>query len=335
KNPNVYVSGLPSDISLEEVEKMFKRAGIIKIDPDTTRPKIRLYCNPINGNCKGDALVSFVREESVGIAVKYLNDSEIRPNCKVKVEQAHFSERVVKNSEIDIAGASTKIDRRKYLAAKYEQERLMSWGEDVDDGSGRRIVLFKPMFSAAEAEMYHDGDTFYEELKEEITAEVKKYVPVERVTPIARHPQGIIVMKFKSTAHAETAIERFQDRLFAGNQLDVYFYDGKTDLKSQCLPSTRSSIMNEQSEDKHHIPEKTNSAKKRKKENLTAKSSNLQEVVLPLGQTNEETSPTMPVILSESEKNDIERMDEFGSWLEEQSSDEEFVINSELGIEEE
>jgi len=32
-NPNVYVSGLPPDVTMQELEPIFKRAGVIKLDP--------------------------------------------------------------------------------------------------------------------------------------------------------------------------------------------------------------------------------------------------------------------------------------------------------------
>lgn len=34
-NSNVYVSGLPSDITFEEMQVFFKKAGIIRINPLT------------------------------------------------------------------------------------------------------------------------------------------------------------------------------------------------------------------------------------------------------------------------------------------------------------
>lgn len=35
-NPNVYVTGLPPDVSEEELGVLFKRAGVLKIDPETS-----------------------------------------------------------------------------------------------------------------------------------------------------------------------------------------------------------------------------------------------------------------------------------------------------------
>eukprot|EP00932_Pfiesteria_piscicida_P000586 SRR837773.1057.p1 GENE.SRR837773.1057~~SRR837773.1057.p1 ORF type:complete len:149 (+),score=22.89 SRR837773.1057:123-569(+) len=59
ENPNVYVSGLPPDVTFEELEPIFKRAGVLKLDPETGESKIRIYMQEDGKTCKGDALVSY------------------------------------------------------------------------------------------------------------------------------------------------------------------------------------------------------------------------------------------------------------------------------------
>lgn len=234
KNYSVYVSGLPKDTTLEEVAEVFKRAGLIKIDPLTTLPKIKLYTDE-NGELKRDGTVTFVNKESIDFALRYLDNYHFRENCVIHVERAKFEPRDSQQRQLP---PSAKAERRKkYLAAKYEQERLKSWSDMADDGTGRRIVISKPMFSMEDAMRYEAGDQFYRDLKEEILAEVSKYVEVEKVTPIARHPQGVVCIKFKNSSDAELFISRFNNRLFDGRQLEVYFFDGKTDLQAQTIPS--------------------------------------------------------------------------------------------------
>lgn len=43
----------------------------------TVRPKVRLYTDE-TGGCKGDALISFVHESSVEIAIKYFDGASFR-----------------------------------------------------------------------------------------------------------------------------------------------------------------------------------------------------------------------------------------------------------------
>ncbi|GFE54121.1 RNA recognition motif domain containing protein [Babesia ovis] len=234
RNLSVYITGLPDDTTSEEIANVFRRAGVIKIDPLTTLPKIRLYTDD-EGKFKNDARVTFVNKESVDFAIRYLDNYHFRENCVIHVEKAKYDpqKRQAKSSTV----LSAEEMRKRYLAAKYEQDRLQSWDHDIDDGSGRRIVICKPMFSAEDAWEHEAGDQFYEDLREEVNAEITKFVPVEKVTPIPRHPQGIVCVKLKTSADAEIFISQFQDRLFDGRRLQVYFFDGKTDLQSQCLPS--------------------------------------------------------------------------------------------------
>ncbi len=61
KNCNVYVTGLPLDITDEEFEELMSKYGIISPDPnDPRKKKIRLYKDE-QGNPKGDGRCRFLR----------------------------------------------------------------------------------------------------------------------------------------------------------------------------------------------------------------------------------------------------------------------------------
>lgn len=248
KNLSVYISGLPDDTTAEEVENVFKRAGVIKIDPMTTLPKIKLYMDE-NQKFKNDARVTFVNKESVQFAIRYLDNYHFRKDCIIHVEEARYEPQ--KSQKKNHVPLTTEEMRKRYLAAKYEQERLKGWTEELDDGTGRRIVICKPMFSPEDAEEHEADSDFYKELREEVLAEITKFVPVDKVTPIPRHPQGVVCVKLKNSADAEIVISKFQDRIFDGRKLQVYFFDGKTDLQAQTIPSkfAREAILESAKED--------------------------------------------------------------------------------------
>merc|ERR1712129_1225 len=105
-----------------------------------------------------------------------------------------------------------------------------SWSGEMDDGSGRRIVVMKHLFSAEEAEQ--EGPDFYKELIDEVQEECEKIGQVGKVTPLERHKQGIVCVKFKSSSEAEECIRVMDGRYFAGRTVEAYFYDGKTDLRA-------------------------------------------------------------------------------------------------------
>lgn len=59
-NTNVYVSGLPFDITLEEFKEMMSKYGLIMFDPRTKQPKLKLYMDD-NGQPKGDGRCCFIK----------------------------------------------------------------------------------------------------------------------------------------------------------------------------------------------------------------------------------------------------------------------------------
>ena len=92
KNTAVYVLSLPDDITVDEVQTVFSRCGVIAEEIDSGRPRIKLYTDE-QGNFKGDALIVFFRAESVDLAVQLLDDTEFRlgQGPKMRVAAADFS----------------------------------------------------------------------------------------------------------------------------------------------------------------------------------------------------------------------------------------------------
>ncbi|CAA9986401.1 RNA-binding protein, putative [Plasmodium knowlesi strain H] len=242
KNSCIYITGLPSDITREEIHNVFKKAGIIKIDAETTEPKIKIYYDEKN-QVKGDALVTYVYTQSVDIAIKYFDNFYLRQDCMIRVEKAQFNK---KKEASKVSKEEMLIKKKKIKAAKYEQLRLQKW-EDGYTGTKKKIVIFRNVFSYEDAVKHDEGDPFYDFIKDLIETEVKKYVPVHKVYPIPKHPNGIVCVKFKGVEEAEMIVSYFKDMELNDKKLEVYFYDGKQDLKAQCLPA--------QSANKEHAEE--------------------------------------------------------------------------------
>jgi RNA recognition motif-containing protein len=62
KNTNVYVSGMPFDMTDVEFEEMMGKYGIIMKDPQTNRLKIKLYRDE-DGEVKGDGRCCYLMPE--------------------------------------------------------------------------------------------------------------------------------------------------------------------------------------------------------------------------------------------------------------------------------
>lgn len=86
KNYSVYITGLPKDVTSDELQSVFRKAGVIKIDPITTLPKVKIYRDECDVP-KGDATITFLNRESVSLCLKYFDDYYFRPNVKIHVEE--------------------------------------------------------------------------------------------------------------------------------------------------------------------------------------------------------------------------------------------------------
>ncbi|GAB64668.1 hypothetical protein PCYB_022380 [Plasmodium cynomolgi strain B] len=198
----------------------------------TTEPKIKIYYDE-NNQVKGDALVTYVYTQSVDIAIKYFDNFYIRQDCMIRVEKAQFNK---KKEASKVSKEEMLIKKKKIKAAKYEQLRLQKWGDGYT-GTKKKIVIFRNVFSYEDAVKHDEGDPFYDFIKDLVEMEVKKYAPVHKVYPIPKHPNGIVCVKFKGVEEAEMIVSCFKDMELNDKKLEVYFYDGKQDLKAQCLPA--------------------------------------------------------------------------------------------------
>ena len=66
---SVYVSELPPDVEDKELAECLKVAGMLKVDPADGFIKLKMY-RTADGQPKGDALATFMKPESVALAVQ-------------------------------------------------------------------------------------------------------------------------------------------------------------------------------------------------------------------------------------------------------------------------
>ncbi|KAI5923262.1 hypothetical protein F4810DRAFT_669572 [Camillea tinctor] len=78
QNTAIYVTGLPLDVTVDEVAEAFSRkCGVIAEEIDSGRPRIKLYTDE-KGDFKGDALIVFFKPQSVEMAIMLLDDTDFR-----------------------------------------------------------------------------------------------------------------------------------------------------------------------------------------------------------------------------------------------------------------
>lgn len=214
---NVYVTGLPSDITVTEMHDYFKKCGVLAMDMEKEQPRVKLYG-------KGDGLVCYAKPASVPLAIQYLDDSEIRVGCKISVQKAEFKMKGEK-----FVAKEKKEGENKVKKFKLNQNKLLSWNDEGEDEDGLRIVILKHMFSLEEAQ---DNEEFYNELKLEIGIECEKQAgPIEKLTVFEGSEVGAVAVKFKDSISATKCIEVMDGRFFGGMKVECDYWDGVTNYK--------------------------------------------------------------------------------------------------------
>jgi len=220
KNHNVYVSGLPSDITETEFGELMSKCGIIMEDPDTGQLKVKLYKDD-QGNNKGDGRCCYLRGESVQLAIQLLDDSDYRGSL-INVEQAVFHQKGEFNP-------SLKPKKKKKKKKKQTQEKLLDWVErDGKRSKFDRIVILKNMFDVSE---FEKEPQLIIDLREEISSECEKFGVVKKVLIFDRNPQGVASVLFHEPEMADTCVEALNGRWFGGKRISAETYDGVTDYQ--------------------------------------------------------------------------------------------------------
>uniref|UniRef100_A0A8C6AHK5 RRM domain-containing protein n=1 Tax=Monodon monoceros TaxID=40151 RepID=A0A8C6AHK5_MONMO len=133
RDTNVYVSGLPPDITVDEFIQLMSTFGIIMTDPQTEEFKVKLYKDN-QGNLKGDGLCCYLNTESVELALTFLDDDEIR-GYRLHVEVAKFPLK----GEYDTS--------KKKKKCKDYKKKLSVWQKHLD---------WRPERTAGPSQMCHE-----------------------------------------------------------------------------------------------------------------------------------------------------------------------------------
>lgn len=220
KNPNVYVSGLPLDTTDEEFIEMMSKYGIIMQDPDTNKPKIKLYRDS-NGQLKGDGRCCYLKRESVDLAIELLDESEHKGHV-IHVEQAEFHLKGEYNP------ALKKKKKNKKKKAGKGQEKLLDWVDRDSRNKQDRIIVFKNVFNTDD---FQRNPVLITDLRDDIKKECEKFGEVRKVMVFDRNKEGICSVAFASFEAADACLAVMNGRWFGGRRISAERWDGVTSYK--------------------------------------------------------------------------------------------------------
>jgi hypothetical protein len=236
----VYVTGLPTEnVTTEDVQRYFSKAGLLDLDPETLRPKIKLYTHRETGRLKGDASICYAHKESVDLAIQVLDDSPWDANHRIRVDRAHFEAKATaavsgvatsdgapdgdgtdqsgKRRRRHVSVAQRKVARLAILQA---QDEGYAGGDRLAGGRrGLRIIVVKGMMDGIPENRLED--VLYETFQ--------GYGPVEKITCITH--AGVVIVKFVEPIGASLAVEAIDGTTndATGSTVEATYWDGVTD----------------------------------------------------------------------------------------------------------
>jgi len=253
KGPNtwVYVTGLPADVTTEEIQSHFGKVGLIALNPLDQQPKIKIYRTD-DGECKGDCSIGYNAIESVKMALDILHDGYIRPTHKIQVTQAEFEIKDKIQSSSSKRAPTSNVSQAQIKTAQRAMKQALAWNEDDDIGVNKsqalKIIVLEGMFDPID---FANDPKFEEELEKDIVTECEKFGQILKMTLFSKNPRGIVIVKFNTGYAAQETIKLMNGRFFSGKKIKAYYWDGKTDY----TVSSSSSEQHEEEEEDQRLNE--------------------------------------------------------------------------------
>eukprot|EP00762_Andalucia_godoyi_P008116 ANDGO_02203.mRNA.1 Splicing factor U2AF-associated protein 2 len=260
---NVYVSGLAvvndctnQELSESDVESVFKKAGVIR--------NVRLYRDGASRKLKGDALVQFLRPESVGLAIVLLDQSVVfgsritvqeakfdmeakqratgssqppPPTTKAKTASSSAAASVVVVAAAAAGGGGTAATAAGAALMREELKKKIVWtlyDDAVESGRGKDGVADKSQRGQRTVvfrNMFDPKDletnlTASLEIKEDVEAMAETIGEFFKVKVHDFHPQGVVTVKFKDPKDARECVDRLNGKRFDNRVVAAALWDG-------------------------------------------------------------------------------------------------------------
>ncbi|KAF4547523.1 RNA recognition motif-containing protein 22 [Elsinoe fawcettii] len=233
-NSSVYVTGLPLDVTFDEILEAFERkGGLIAKNIDSESPKIKMYAND-DGAFKGEALITFFRPESVRMAIDLLDGTDLRTymsgDMRVQAADMSFKKSKEYQHNPEKKGRSGRDVAKIKRITEGMNARLVDWDDDDPQtlelevkpaSKWDKTVIVKHMFTLEEME---EDENLITDLEEDIRdqAKAEEWGDIQHIEIYDEEPEGVVRIKFREATSAQKAIMNIDGRLFAGQQLQAY-----------------------------------------------------------------------------------------------------------------
>nr|XP_026490970.1 HIV Tat-specific factor 1 [Vanessa tameamea] len=226
KNTKVYVSNLPPDTTEEDFVNLMQKCGLVERDPSTQKMRVKLYVDKEQNCFKGDALCTYIKIESVDLALKLLDGSDYKGN-KIKVEKAHFQLK----GEYNPALKPKKKKKKELEKIKKMQQKLFDWRPEKFIGERskhEKVVIVKNLFHPSD----FDNDVqLILDYQQDLREECGKCGDVRKVVIYDRHPEGVAQISMKEPEQADAVIQLINGRWFGKRQITAETWDGRTKFR--------------------------------------------------------------------------------------------------------
>lgn len=208
KSTKVYVSNLPTTISEEEFVQFMSKCGMVEFDVRSKNPKVKLYKDG-ESQIKGDGLCSYIKPESVELALTILDGSDFQGK-KISVQRAKFEMK----GDYDPKLKPKKLSKKQIEKAKKQKERLFAWVPDKmrgERGKHEKVVVIKNMFDVSALD---EDPGLILDYSNNIRSQCSKFGHVVKVLLYDKHPEGVCQIFFKEPSEADMAVQMLNGRLF-------------------------------------------------------------------------------------------------------------------------
>ena len=210
------------------------QCGMIEIDIRSNKPKLKLYRE--NQQLKGDGLCTYMKQESVELALTILDGSIPYPEvCKdgvIAVQPAKFE---MKGDRYDPKLKPKKMGKKEKERLEKKKEKMLAWEPDKVRGERskrEKVIVIENVFDTTN---FDNDPSQILECSRRLREYCSKFGNVKKVCVYDKHEDGVCQVFFRSPEEADTAISMLDGRLYYGNGdkrvLKASTWDGKTKYK--------------------------------------------------------------------------------------------------------